>query len=259
MSTIEEYAKEGEHHDVMDALMLLTKAYINQCGVSLGLRTVIYCAAEAWKERLAWMDLPLSEIARKEPLVRVMPYITNEYNPEEYDGYDITGMDNDELLNGCKYCIRVNEFDKDTKEVLSWGIIKCVTKQPFVPQEVVAQATDGTILKGILGDQCCAHTWIDMKEPYNNLWIRKMELVRNAKELLITAYQEYQRLHGMEKEIRELYPMYQEELEKNKEKGSYVKSCVFDNIYGELLNDTVLGFPEKLFNDWFGLDFFIVS
>jgi hypothetical protein len=38
MKTVEEYAKAGEHHDVMDALTLLTKAYISQCGISLGCR-----------------------------------------------------------------------------------------------------------------------------------------------------------------------------------------------------------------------------
>ena len=61
---IESYAKRAENHDVMDALVLLTKAYIDQCGISLGYRTVIYCAAEQWLERLAWLDLPLSEMAR---------------------------------------------------------------------------------------------------------------------------------------------------------------------------------------------------
>ena len=39
-----EYARFGEHHDVMEALTLLTKAYINMCGYSLGYRTVVYCA-----------------------------------------------------------------------------------------------------------------------------------------------------------------------------------------------------------------------
>ena len=29
MKTVEEYAKAGEHHDIMDALTLLTKAYIS--------------------------------------------------------------------------------------------------------------------------------------------------------------------------------------------------------------------------------------
>lgn len=47
MKTIEEYARQGELHDVMDALKLLTQAYISQCGISLGNRTIVYDAAEA--------------------------------------------------------------------------------------------------------------------------------------------------------------------------------------------------------------------
>jgi len=62
---IEILAKLGEKYDVMEALTLLTKAYIDMCGISLGCRTVVYCASEAWQERLAWLDLPLSEMARK--------------------------------------------------------------------------------------------------------------------------------------------------------------------------------------------------
>lgn len=42
---IESYAKKGENHNVMSAITLLTKAYIDQCGVSLGYRTVIYTEA----------------------------------------------------------------------------------------------------------------------------------------------------------------------------------------------------------------------
>lgn len=54
MKTIEKYAIRGEQCDVMKALTLLTKAYISLCGISLGCRTVVYCAAESWQERLAW-------------------------------------------------------------------------------------------------------------------------------------------------------------------------------------------------------------
>ena len=38
---IEEYAMRGAQCDVMKALTLLTQAYISQCGISLGLRTLI--------------------------------------------------------------------------------------------------------------------------------------------------------------------------------------------------------------------------
>ena len=43
---IEMLAKRGEQYDVMKALTLLTKAYIAMCGISLGCRTVIYCAGD---------------------------------------------------------------------------------------------------------------------------------------------------------------------------------------------------------------------
>ena len=83
MKVIERYAKRGEKCEVMKALTLLTKAYISLCGISLGCRTVVYCAAESWQERLAWLDLPLSEMARKEPFVNLMPHICEEYVPED--------------------------------------------------------------------------------------------------------------------------------------------------------------------------------
>ena len=121
VETIEDFAKRGEQHNVMDALTLLTKAYISQCGISLGFRTVVYCAAEAWKERLAWLDLPLSDMARKKPLVCVMPYITTDYAPEVYDVYDICGLDKEELLSCCRQIILEKAFDLETLEVLCWG------------------------------------------------------------------------------------------------------------------------------------------
>lgn len=136
MKTIEEYARQGELHDVMDALKLLTQAYISQCGISLGNRTIVYDAAEAWLERLAWMDLPLSEMARKGILVEVMPYITSEYVPEIYDKYDISGMSQDELMEGCTQIIQEGIFDEATIEVLCSGIMKAVEKEVKLSQEI---------------------------------------------------------------------------------------------------------------------------
>lgn len=60
---IESYAKKGESHDVMSALTLLTKAYIDQCGVSLGYRTVIYCAA-AWHKGTLFLQKLLTRNGR---------------------------------------------------------------------------------------------------------------------------------------------------------------------------------------------------
>ena len=121
----------------MDALLLLTRAYINMCGYSLGYRTIVYRAGEAWQERLAWQDLPLTEIARKEALVNLMPYITNEYDPEVYDEYDISGMNDNELLDGCEQAIIDKEFEDETLEVLCWGIVKATEKQKELLNDTV--------------------------------------------------------------------------------------------------------------------------
>ena len=44
----EKYAEEGEKMDALEALRLLTKAYIQECGNSIGMRTTVYTAAEQW-------------------------------------------------------------------------------------------------------------------------------------------------------------------------------------------------------------------
>ena len=41
------------HIPPVEAIRLLTLKYIEQCGVSLGMRTLYYNAAEAWQEILA--------------------------------------------------------------------------------------------------------------------------------------------------------------------------------------------------------------
>lgn len=155
----------------MKALRLLTEAYIDMCGVSLGFRTVVYCAAEAWVERLAWLDLPLSEMARKEPLVCLMPHITDLYKPEIYDRYDIAGMGDPELLAACRQIIVEKTFDEATTEVLCWGILKATEEKEELSQEVEATAADGTLLKGVLTEQSCPRTWVKMTSPFNGIFI----------------------------------------------------------------------------------------
>ena len=58
----------------------------------------------------------------------------------------------------------------------------------------------------------------------------------------------------MEREIRALYPKYQEELKKCENKSLRKKLRIFDDVYNKLIGDTVLNFPGQLFNEWFGLE-----
>ena len=250
---IEKYAVRGEQCDVMKALTLLTQAYISQCGISLGCRTVVYCAADPWQERLAWMDLPLSEKARKDPFVHLMPHISKEYVPEEYDDYDITAMNEEELLSVCNQMIRYKEFDETTMEVISYGILKAIEEEQESTKEIETTAPDGTLLKGILKEQKCSGTWLIMTEPYVDLSALRCELVRDARELLLSAYSDYQRLHQLENEIRALYPVYLERISKLEKDSPWAKHCIYEETYGKLLGDMVLVQTSKLIEEWFGL------
>lgn len=252
---IEILAKRGEKYDVMVALSLLTKAYIEMCGISLGNRTVVYCAAEPWQERLAWLDLPLSIMARKEPFVHLMPHISKDYVPEEYDDYDITGMSKEELLDVCNQIVWGKEFDVPTLEVLCWGILKATEDEKLLEQKIETAAPDGTSLKGILEQQKCSGTWLTMTSPYVDLNTSKGELVRDPRELLVGAYNDYLRLHKQEEEIRSLYYQYQLELRKLDKMSAWNEHKLFKKIFGMILNNTVLVSPKRLFHEWFGLKF----
>ena len=254
-NVIEEYAERGEQCDIIKALTLLTKAYISMCGLSLGNRTVIYCAAEPWQEKLAWLDLALSEMARKEPFVHLMPHVSKDYVPEEYDDYDITAMEHEELLSVCNQMIRYKEFDETTLEVISWGILKATEQKQELSKEIETTAPDGTLLKGVLNEQRLGATWLIMTEPYVDLSVLKCELVRDARELLLSAYSDYQRLHQFENEIRALYPVYIDRINKLEKKSAWKEHRIFDEVYGKLLKDSVLVSPKRLFNEWFGLKF----
>lgn len=251
MKTIEKYAKRGEQRDVMKALTLLTEAYVDMCGISLGYRTVLYCAAEAWLERLAWLDLPLSKMARKEPFVHLMPHISKKYVTEEYDEYDIAPLQDAELLNIGSHMIRAKEFDQATLEVMSWGILKSIEEEKSLSQEIGVTAPDGTFLQGILIKQKCSGTWVLMIKPYCDIEISKSELVRDPRELLVDGYNDYNKLLKMEDQIRALYPQYLNRLKECQTR--WERHCAFDEVYGNLFDDMIL-YPYSLIKNLFGLD-----
>ena len=258
IKTIEKLAKRGEQHEIMDALRLLTEVYINMYGISAGCRTVIFYAAEAWQERLAWLDLPLSEIARKNGLIEFMPYINSEYDPEIYDRYDIAAMDNEELLACCQQIVDEEDFDEPTTEVLCWGLLKATEEKEKVSQEIEATASDGTVIKSDYYSQSCGSTFLAITYPYY-FYVSKNEMVQDLKGLMIEAYTDYQRLHNMENDIRALYPQYQAELAKCKDASEWDKRCAFRDVYSAIISTSiiVLSSMVELFNDWWGLEFYM--
>ena len=105
------------HIPPVEAIRLLTLKYIEQCGVSLGMRTLYYNAAEAWQEILATtLNHPLQQITEELSLRKLMPLICEEYKPELHDKYAISYLNDDELM--ALYEEALKDCDEETAEAL---------------------------------------------------------------------------------------------------------------------------------------------
>lgn len=258
MRSFDDYGAAGAGHDVMKALELLTRAYVSQCGLSLGCRTVVYCAAESWQLKLAFLDLPLSEMARKEPLFLIMPHISECYDPEVHDEYDICGMNNDELMSSCHDILISGEFDEATNEVLCWGISEACRNERFIPRPISTVAEDGTLLSGILRNQSLGWTSVEMTMPFAMIGLRH-ELVRNPECILEAMYSERMKLQSMGKEIKSLYEDYRTRFLKIAPEKKTLKYRLFYDVYEPLIGDTSILSPQDLFYEWFGLEFYDIA
>lgn len=115
-----ELADKGSQMEPIEALRLLTHAYVEACGMSLTLRTIVYEAGEMWQKRLENSDHPLAEQSKKLCYFQLMPLISEEYDPAEYDEYDITGIPEEAVLD---YTTQVmNDYDEPTAQALCAGI-----------------------------------------------------------------------------------------------------------------------------------------
>ena len=129
----EKYAAEGETMDALEALRLLTKAYMQECGISIGMRTTVYTAAEQWLyHRLSKQsNNPFNKEQLEEPLVELMPLLCKEYDAECYGQWDICGglslaQDNETAEQAykriCLIAVEEKRYDDDTLRAFCWGI-----------------------------------------------------------------------------------------------------------------------------------------
>lgn len=118
------YALEGKNMDATEALRLLTKSYIKECGISLSMRTVLYNAAEVWLyDRLPKQNNnPFTAEQMELPLVDLMPLICDEYEPDYHGQWDIWTFDAKELRRLCLMAIKREWYDKPTLQALCYGI-----------------------------------------------------------------------------------------------------------------------------------------
>ena len=154
----EQFANEGKSIDATSALILLTKAYISQCGVSLGNRSVVYSAAQEWQEKLAWEDSALAVKARKLDLFELMPLLTKEYDPNVHDKYGIDGLSKNKLYQYTLSILEDEEFDEETNQVLCYGVKMSLEEKPiFQPYKIEKKIIDSTgreiVLSGIVDMQ----------------------------------------------------------------------------------------------------------
>ncbi len=135
----EKYAKEGGNMDVMEALRLLTKAYMKECGKSIGMRTIVYTAAEMWQgDKLkAGCNNEFTEEQVDGPMAEIMPLICEEYDPDYYDNWDIGwGFSDEEFKDMCLIAIEEKRYDELTLRVLCWGInVKPILCQKWMDED----------------------------------------------------------------------------------------------------------------------------
>ncbi|WP_300804642.1 hypothetical protein [uncultured Duncaniella sp.] len=107
-----------------EALKLLAECYVDLCGISLGVRTVVYDCGEFWMEQLAKSQQPLSVKASEGSFMNLMPDLLGQdiFEKAQPDKYDVAPLDSEEAM------IVINNVltevtDERLRKVLSLGFL----------------------------------------------------------------------------------------------------------------------------------------
>ena len=93
---------------------------MDNCGISLGDRTLAYDAGSGWLKKYIEDNPEQSEWDDTTCFVDVMPAICAEYDKEVYDHYDIAPMTIEEEREYAPSCAK--SLDEDTAAALCWGL-----------------------------------------------------------------------------------------------------------------------------------------
>ncbi len=117
---IKSYASRANEIPAIKALKLLCDIYIENCGISLGNRTVAVNAMCYWINR--WSEVK-PDIPKNMGLHDVLSLLSEEYkaNKEFIDKYDVTILDDDGLARICRSMIEETR-DEHTRIALSAGV-----------------------------------------------------------------------------------------------------------------------------------------
>lgn len=114
------FVRKGRKMDPIHAMKLMAQLYMDNCGISLGDRTLAYDAGSGWlkkyiddnPEQTEWNDFTCFS--------EVMPTICAEYDEEEYGHYDIAPMSiEEERKYASSYALTI---DEDSAAALCRGI-----------------------------------------------------------------------------------------------------------------------------------------
>ncbi len=117
-----EYLKlvaKGMKMDPMRAMELLSDYYIDNCGVSLGYRTIAYDAGSAWLLRYLEKHPEDHRWNNKTCFVDVMSVINSSFTEEHCEKYDICELDAKKEYSLALSAIK--EIDEETAAALCWG------------------------------------------------------------------------------------------------------------------------------------------
>ena len=105
-NTIKELANASEKMNPIHAMRLLTKLFVDNCGVSLGYRSVAYCAIWDWLADVAPAD--------------IMPLLCEKCTEELLADYDITHINEENTIRLVKEMLDQG-LDHDTAAALCRG------------------------------------------------------------------------------------------------------------------------------------------
>ena len=114
------FVRKGRKMDPIHAMKLMAQLYMDNCGISLGDRTLAYDAGSGWlkkyiddnPEQTEWNDFTCFS--------EVMPVIYADYDVEEYGHYDIAPMSiEEERKYASSYALTI---DEDSAAALCRGI-----------------------------------------------------------------------------------------------------------------------------------------
>ena len=111
---------KGRKMDPIHAMKLMTKLYMDNCGISLGERTLAYDAGSGWLKKYIEDNPEQAEWDSRTCFVDVMPAICADYDKEFYDRYDIGCSTIEEEREMAIYS--ATSFDSDIAAALCWGI-----------------------------------------------------------------------------------------------------------------------------------------